>query len=667
MAKTTQFTSPSATYSSNSLTTGTILLDRYQIKRQIGGGGQGAVYQGRDLNFPEANRLVAIKEMLITTDDVSLRASTMKAFQREANLLATLSHPTIPKIYDFFHRDDRAYLVMEYINGNNLEEVLLKTKYIPMKKIIEWAIELCDVLSYLHSHKPEPIIFRDMKPANIMIDNLGKVRLVDFGIAKIFISGKKQTTIGTEGYSAPEQYKGNANPASDIFSLGATMHHVITRKDPRLEPPFSFHERQLRDFNEEASPELQLIIDTSVQPKAEERYNFCSDMKEALEQVRYSTYTTRLNANRTASALAPAQHSDITHNPNGAQTAVGEHTMPMDENGTMQPLWTFRAEDEIRSQPAAIAREAVFFGSYDTNLWAVNFSDGQLLWKFPTHGGIVTTPLINPQTHKVSFGSEDGKYYCLDTRSGSVNWVFETKEKIRGSGAASHGYIFFGGDDGKLYALVEQNGRVTWTYDAASPIRTKPCVTASRVIFGTESGDVVGLALNGQLKWSYRAKREILSAPVADENQTCYVGSYDFFLYAIDTDNGFSHWRFRTGGPIIGSPAVDDETVYTASADGKLYAVNTQTGRERWSFDAESPIVASPTIYKGTIYIGDTGGSMHAINSRNGRELWKYTPARLDRGSSAITGGAVAMNDMLMFGTLDYRLHALPIFDVAYK
>ena len=117
-----------------------------------------------------------------------------------------------------------------------------------------WAIELCDVLDYLHKHKPDPIIFRDMKPSNVMINNNGDIMLVDFGIAKTFQSGIKGTMIGTEGYSPPEQYRGEATPAADIYALGATIHHALTRRDPRLEPPFSFAERPLRRINQLLSP-----------------------------------------------------------------------------------------------------------------------------------------------------------------------------------------------------------------------------------------------------------------------------------------------------------------------------------------------------------------------------------------------------------------------------
>ncbi len=301
----------------SSLRANVVLQNRYKILGVLGGGGMGTVYQARDLMFTEAKRLVAIKEMQTLVTDPNLRKSMLRTFQREANILASLSHPAIPKIFDFFDISDRAYLVMEYINGRDLEVILTQTKDLPVDKVVDWAAELCDVLDYLHSQKPDPIVFRDMKPSNVMIDSLGKVRLIDFGIAKVFVQGTKQkhTMIGTEGYSAPEQYRGDASPLSDLYSLGATLHHILTRKDPRLEPPFSFHERPIPNYNQNVSPRFVAIIEKALAASPTDRYQSASEMRSALEEIRYrpmalgpvaaSTPHGQVAGSQTASARAP--------------------------------------------------------------------------------------------------------------------------------------------------------------------------------------------------------------------------------------------------------------------------------------------------------------------------------------------------------------------------
>jgi serine/threonine protein kinase len=236
--------------SEKQLQPGSVLVNRYAIQEVVGVGGMGSVYRARDLHFPNAVKLVAVKEMINQVRDPLVRQTIVANFEREANTLATLEHPSIPRIFDYFSHNDRSYLVLEFINGKDLEELLMQTQgFLAEESVIHWAIELCDVLSYLHNHKPEPIVFRDMKPANVMINQNNHIILIDFGIAKNFRGGQKGTMIGTEGYSPPEQYRGEATPQGDIYALGATLHHLLTRKDPRLEPPFTFSDRPVRKMN----------------------------------------------------------------------------------------------------------------------------------------------------------------------------------------------------------------------------------------------------------------------------------------------------------------------------------------------------------------------------------------------------------------------------------
>lgn len=638
MPETTQFGGAEEEISGvdGALQNNTILLARYRIQGMLGGGGQGAVYQARDLNFPEAKRLVAVKEMHVTAADPNLRASTLKTFQREANILATLTHPAIPQIYDFFEQNDRAYLVMEYVNGHDLEAILQKTSSLPIDKIIEWAVDLCDVLQYLHDHEPESIIFRDMKPANIMVDSSGRVRLIDFGIAKIFVKDvkEKHTMIGTEGYSAPEQYKGDVNPLSDIYSLGATLHHVITRRDPRLEPPFSFSERALKEYNEEATDALQAILDKALQFESENRYQSCADMKADLEALRYGKKPVEIL-------------------PDG--TSALEGTGFFDTN--VQELWKFKTEDELRSSPSEYGG-MVYIGSYDTNVWAIDVESGEFVWKRPTEGGIASSPIVDRENKIILFGSEDTTYLAVDYQNGRVNWSYLTSGKIRGTGRIAHGHVFFGSDDGKLYALVAGNGRFLWDYDMGAPIRCRPAVTNDRIIFGNDDGDIVALELNGQKKWGYRARRGVSSGPFVDMENVCYVGSFDNYLYAIDASNGYSMWKYRTNGAVVSSPTVEGTTVYFASADGILYAVNTQTGKERWRFVTEKPIVASPVYHDGAIYVGGTDNTFYCVNAKNGNEVWNYPTG------GPITSTACITENSIIFGSMDHTLYALPLVPI---
>ena len=149
---------------------GTNLVNRYLIQEVIGVGGMGSVYRARDLHFPNVVKLVAVKEMINQAPDPLVRQTIVQNFEREANILATLSHSSIPRIYDYFTLDNRSYLVEEFINGRDLEVLLNQTEgFLPEEQVLDWAIQLCEVLSYLHNHKPQPVVFRDMKPSNVMI------------------------------------------------------------------------------------------------------------------------------------------------------------------------------------------------------------------------------------------------------------------------------------------------------------------------------------------------------------------------------------------------------------------------------------------------------------------------------------------------------------------
>lgn len=641
MPETTQFAGRSDGYGDNTLQANTVLQRRYKILGVLGGGGMGTVYQARDLNFPDVRRLVAVKEMLNPSTDSALHASTLKTFQREANILATLNHPAIPKIFDFFDQNDRMYLVMEYINGSDIETLLSKTRELPIDKLIEWSIDLCDVVGYLHTQQ-NPIVFRDLKPSNIMVDNFGKVRLIDFGIAKIFDGGvKKHTMIGTEGYCAPEQYKGDVTILSDIYALGATLHHILTRKDPRLEPPFSFAERPIADYNPQVPDIFISVVERALEFDPLNRWQSCSEMKTELEKLR-----------QTPQILLKQGTVAIPSLSNGATDFFAGIT----SKGSVEPRWKFTTEDEIRGTPMSY-RDFIFVGSYDTNLWALNVSSGAFVWKYATHGGIAASPAIDEANRLLLIGSEDNSFYALDYRTGKLNWSYATQDKIRSTAsvATQLDAVFFGSDDGHLYALGTASGRFLWKYQIGESIRTRPYVSNEVVIVGSESGEIFGITLDGKRKWSYRSRRSVTSSPFVDADGICYIGSSDHFIYALDANSGYSSWRFRTNGPVISSPTGQNDLLYCASTDGCVYAIQTRTAKEKWKFVSDKPIVSSPVLHQGEIFIGSTDEYFYCLDAISGKEKWRF------KAGGPITGSPHILNDLIVFGSLDKSLYALPL------
>jgi tetratricopeptide (TPR) repeat protein len=269
-------------HSTGSLPDQTLLAGRYQLLSRIGQGGMGAVYKAADTRFN--NRPLAIKEMSSTGLPPARLLEAEAAFEREAHLLADLLHPNLPRIYEHFTENDRSYLVMDFIEGQTVEEHLEQVGGgpLPIEQVIKWAEQLCDVLNYLHTHQP-PIIFRDLKPANVMMSESGHIYLIDFGIARIFKPGKQHDTValGSPGYAAPEQYgKAQSSPRSDIYSLGALLHHLLTGIDPS-EQPFFF--RPASQVNPAIDPALDALLQQMLSMDSDRRPASAQEVLNALK------------------------------------------------------------------------------------------------------------------------------------------------------------------------------------------------------------------------------------------------------------------------------------------------------------------------------------------------------------------------------------------------
>lgn len=247
----------------------TMLRKQFIILKTIGRGGMAAVYQASDTR---KNRIVAIKEMSQENLSPEELRESLDSFKREADLLQKLKHPNLPHVYEHFSEHGRHYLVMDYIDGETLEQKLLAAKApLPETAVLGWARQLCDALGYLHHQQP-PIIFRDLKPANVMVTKRGEVKLIDFGIARFFSPRRTRDTqaLGTPGYAPPEQY-GNTqtDPRADVYALGATLYHLLTNYDVGRTP---FSLPPLRSRNPNVSASTAAAIERATRLDRAQRY-----------------------------------------------------------------------------------------------------------------------------------------------------------------------------------------------------------------------------------------------------------------------------------------------------------------------------------------------------------------------------------------------------------
>ncbi|MGZ3627972.1 MAG: serine/threonine protein kinase [Ktedonobacteraceae bacterium] len=286
-----------------------ILHQRYLIVGQAGRGGMSAVYQAVDTKY--GNHHVAIKEMSQGNLGANEITEATSRFQQEADLLGSLHHPNLPTIYDGFSEDGRSFLVMEYIDGKTLLQMLKDTggRPLPVAQVLDYAIQLCDVLIYLHSHNP-PIIFRDLKPTNVMVKSNGHVMLIDFGIARFFKEGQAQDTVflGSPGYAPPEQHgSSQTNPRSDLYSLGATLHCCLTGRDPfHASDRFAFP--PVQQMNPLVPLELGQLIQRMVSLDEQQRPNNAFEVRQALVNIKQKATdaTTGLDP---VMASAPTQYN----------------------------------------------------------------------------------------------------------------------------------------------------------------------------------------------------------------------------------------------------------------------------------------------------------------------------------------------------------------------
>jgi eukaryotic-like serine/threonine-protein kinase len=607
---------------------GVVLQSRYAIEGTLGVGGMSVVYRGRDLRFKDVVRPCAIKEMFQSAPDSNTRLLNLKNFERESGLLATLQHPAIPKVYDFFEENGRFYLILELIPGQDLETALDQAGGpLPEERVARWAAQICDVLGYLHNRTPEPIVFRDMKPSNVMVTPDERIVLIDFGIARNLNRGdRKGTMIGTEGYSPPEQYRGMAEPRGDLYALGATMHHLLTASDPRIETPFTFHERPLRQLNSAVSPELDAVVARALEYDATARWNSAEEMKDALLQI-------------------PALDG---HAP--SRGARPSPTAPRGRAASTELLWSFKCEDEVRSSPC-ISNGMLFVGCYDTNLYALDAGRGEFRWKFATEGGISSSPTV--WQDMVIVGSEDGAVYSLEVRRGNLRWTFRTAKAVRSSPRVEDRVVFVGSDDQHFYALDGLRGTMIWKHRSWMPIRSSACVANGSVFIGGNDGHVYCFDIrNGGLRWKQKTQQSVVSSPAFGEG-LIFVGSMDNSIYALDSEGGWPAWRYRTNHYVNSSPCVVGTRVFVGGVDGMMYAMEAKNGRVSWKYDTGSQITSSPRSEGGRIYFGAVDGFIYCLDAGTGELIWKF------QANGPIVSSAAIQEGVVYIGSMDHQVYAL--------
>jgi len=646
---------------------------RYRILEQVGTGGFGAVYKAA--TSERGHRPVAIKEINLEGLQPQEIIEATDTFNREVQVLSSLRHPNLPRIYEHFTDPRHWYLVMEFIEGHTLETYLQMTKgRLTLAEVLDIGIQLCSVLEYLHIHHP-PIIFRDLKPANVMLTPYQRVYLIDFGTARFFKPGQARDTIafGSPGYAAPEQYgKAQTAPSADIYSLGATLHTLLTGKDP-AESPFRFE--SLRHSNPALPGELDDLVMKMVALKASERPQSATEVRAELQRLS-SEHMRRLYPYAPDSASRRAAHTYYAPSPNAGPYASSS------SQGSQQAQMQVGRSSSARIR-GRVTRRAVVTGML---LLAV-VGPGAL--RAITHP-VSPAATLPPTPHDLEIGVTLNTHRGQVKRVSSVAWSPRSQYVVSGSwdhtvqtwkAVTDEDIQTYSGHKGKVNAVI-------WSPDgsaiaSASDDKTvQVCNTANAL----------------KLQLTYRGHRGAVTAIAwSPDGQYIASGSADTTVQVWSPMTGkcITTYRKHRGSitglawlPMMNASPSDPRYLVTGSQDGTVRLWDAYSGKDFLIYKKEGPetvsaLACSPdgTFIAAAYNVQATSGNFYKLriwNVQTGAYLKSYTnhtgeitaiawSPESHSIATASEDGTVVVRDIDDESFATYQKHRGPVRSVAWS
>ncbi|MER7200154.1 serine/threonine protein kinase [Streptomyces sp. CB01635] len=639
-----------------------VLGGRYELVAFVGRGGMGEVWEGRDRVI---ERRVAVKLLPHDRRD----ASGAELFYREAKTAGGLNHAGVVTVFDMGldPNDGTLYLVMEFLAGRDLDTVLRQDGPPEVATAVEWAAQTAAALGVAHA---AGIVHRDLKPANLMLGLDGRVKILDFGIARYLASTHRSSkVIGTLAYMPPErfgEFPGDAR--SDLYSLGCVLHELLTGQPlfraGDLVAMMAAHLHttplppgQIRSGVPAALDDLVLAL---LAKNPDHRPASAAEVHHRLRELPTSTPGSVTDTSL-PDAAPPAGAGPAT--PGGLTTIPRNHTPHQDPTATAPAPEHVPGPAAARTRPRRITRRTALglgIGAAATagiTAALTLFDDGsryaRLRWRQPIGRLINSSPTVVDGV--VYVGSDDNKMHALDARTGNPKWTYATGGNVDSLPTVVDGVVYFGSDDGSVYAVDAGTGNRAWAFPASinhNPVDESPAVAEGIVYIGSSNHVHALDATTGAVKWDFERPGTdwgFSSAAVVDG--VVYFGGATN-VYALDAATGKQKWASNPGTDRgFSSPVVTDGIVYTGNRKD-VYALDAATGKQKWAFTIDSDFFSLPAVVDGVVYFG-SNNSVYALDAATGAEKWIFT-----------TGGSVqqppvVVEGVLYVGSYDKNMYAL--------
>ncbi|WP_405613635.1 serine/threonine-protein kinase [Streptomyces sp. NBC_01511] len=637
-----------------------VLGGRYELVAFIGRGGMGEVWEGRDRVI---ERRVAVKLLPHDRRD----AAGVDLFFREARTAGGLSHAGVVTVYDLGQDpDDGAlYLVMEYLDGRDLFTVLHDDGPPGVPTALDWAAQTASALAAAHA---AGIVHRDLKPANLMLTPDGRIKVLDFGIARYVASTRQSSkVIGTVAYMPPERFGDQpADARSDLYSLGCVLHELLTGNTPfQATAPVAMMAAHLNTPPEAPScsqSEVPAAVDELVlallAKDPGDRPASAAEVWRMLSE-RPSTEGMSTAERPTQTTPAPTSVPAVPSTPHISRRtalllAVGAGVAA---SGTTAALTLLDQGSSDDKSPGATG------SSKPSTTSDAKLRDPRLRWRYATKDGLDSSPTVADGT--VYAGCGEGKLYALDAATGREKWVHTTGGSIYASPVVAGGVVYVGSGDYSLYALDAATGKRKWAFATGAPVYMDPVVMDGVVFVSSKStesfsdeGNLYAVhARTGRRKWKFDdggdddfSFSNSLTAPAA-ANGVVYIANFHS-VYAIAAATGKQKWKFSEGGD-HGSPVVKAGVVYVGS-DEAVYALDATDGKKKWEsvLEVEPEPSGGPSlrVADGVVYarylVGNSvtdndEGVLITLDAATGDKRWEFRAEGAVSEQPAVVDGIV--------------------------